>query len=176
MDFPKNGAPMRVPTVHWNQGPGFTFDWTMPLNWFWQELIAQLDDESMKIVVEGEKRKSHGLIGCEIMIRPNSYDHKIAVQESAVAQENRDETLCVWDFIITRFDGSKIRLHPQRITPDVETFSAEGPTEQVPLPKKGHGQSDGPGTFRHFVNTQTQGNLKFDPKKGKGLSPYKKKN
>ena len=100
----------------------------MPLSWFWQELIAQLDDESMKIVVEGENRKSHGLIGCGVMIRPSSYDHRLAVQESAVAQKNRDETLCVWDFIITRFDGSKIRLHPQRTKPDVEAFSAEGTT------------------------------------------------
>ena len=176
MDFPRNGAPMRVPTVHWNKGPGFTFDWDMPLSWLWQELIAQLDDESMKIVVEGENRKSHGLIGCAIMVRPNSYDHRMVVQESAVAQQNRDEMLRVYDFIITRWDGSKIRLHPQRIKPDVETFSGEGPTEQVPLPKKGHGKSDGPGTLQHFVKTQTQRNLKFDPKKGWGLPPYTKKN
>jgi hypothetical protein len=111
---------MRVPTVHWSQGPGFTFDWTMPLNWLWQELIAQLDDESMKIVVEGENCTRHGVIGCSILVRPNSYDHKMVVQESAVAQQNRDETLRVWDFIITRFDGTKVRLHPQRNKASVE--------------------------------------------------------
>ena len=131
---------------------------------------------SMKIVVEGEKGKSHGLIGCSIMSRPNSYDHKRVVQENAVAAEKREQTMRVWDFIITRFDGTKIRLHPQRNKASVEAYSAEGPTEQVPPPKSGHGKSDGPGTFRKYVYTQTQGNLKFDPKKGAGLPPGKKKN
>ena len=148
----------------------------MPLNWLWQELIAQLDDESMKIVVEGENRTSHGVIGCSIMVRPNSYDHTMAVQESAEAQQNREDTLQVYDFIITRWDGSKIRLHPQRIKPDVETFSGEGPTNKFLYPKMGHGKSDGPGTAQHFVKTQAQRKLKFDTNKGWGLPPYQRRN
>ena len=63
-------------TVHWDEGLGFSFDWSKPLSWYWQEMTAQLDVESMKIVVEGGKGKSHGLICCSMMSRPNSYDHK----------------------------------------------------------------------------------------------------
>ena len=101
-------------------------------------MIAQLDVESMKIVAEGGKGKSHGLICCSIISRPNSCDHKGAVEENAVAAEKREQTMRVWDFIITRFDGTKIRLHPQRNKASVEAYSAEGPTEQVHLPKMVH--------------------------------------
>ena len=69
-------------------------------------MIALLDVESMWIDVEGEKGKSHGMIGCALIIRPNSYDHKRSVQEDAVAAENRTQPLRVWDFIIRRFDGT----------------------------------------------------------------------
>ena len=43
----------------------------------------------------------------------------------------------VWGFIITRFGGTKIRLHPQRNKASVEAYSAEGSTEQAHLPKMG---------------------------------------
>ena len=59
------------------------------------------------------------------------------VDENAAAAEKREQTMRVWDFIITRFDGTKIRLHPQRNKASVEAYSAEGPTEQVHLPKWG---------------------------------------
>ena len=39
-------------------------------------MIAQLSVESMRIIVEGEKGKSGGLIGCALTVRNNSYDHK----------------------------------------------------------------------------------------------------
>jgi hypothetical protein len=51
-------------------------------------MIALLDVESMRIDVEGEKGKSHDMIGCALIIRPNSYDHTRAVPENAVAAEN----------------------------------------------------------------------------------------
>ena len=175
IEFPSDGAPLHVATVHWDEGLGLSSDWSKPLSWYWQEMIAQLDAESMKIVVEGEKGKSHGLIGCSIMSRPSSYDHTRAVEGNAVAAENREQTMRVWDFIITRFDGTKIRLHPQRNEASVEAYSAEGPTEQAHLPKMGHA-TNGPGTFRKYVYTQNQRNLKFDPKKGWGLPPHTKKN
>ena len=69
-------------------------------------MIALLDAESMWIDVEGEKGKRHGMIGCALLIRPNSYDHKRSVQEDAVAAENRTQPLRVWGFIIRRFDGT----------------------------------------------------------------------
>ena len=72
----------------------------------WQEMIALLDVESMWIDVEGEKGKSHGMICCALLIRPNSYDHKRSVQEDAVAAENRTQPLRVWGFIFRRFDGT----------------------------------------------------------------------
>ena len=142
----------------------------------WQEMIALLDAESMRIDVEGEKGKSHGMIGCALISRPNSYDHKRSVQEDAVAAENRTEPLRVWGCLIRRFDGTAIRLHPQRNTHLVESYSAAGPPEQVVSPARGYGQSDGRGAFQKYTNLQTRGCLKLDPRKGAGLTPHKKTN
>ena len=60
-------------------------DWNVP--WSWHEMVAQLDDASMRLVVCGPEGRSRGLVGCSFAARPGSYDHK-------------------------REDGSRIRLHP----------------------------------------------------------------
>ena len=88
------------------------------------------------------------------------------------AEEKRREVkLPAWDFVIERSDGTALRLHPQRSTPKVETFSVDGPPEPVEPPSNGHGGSWGPGTYSHFKNAQTELVLHFDPNKGLGLQP-----
>ena len=88
-------------------------------------------------------------------------------------RERRDVKLPVWDFVIERSDGTALRLHPQRTKTTVETFSVDGPPEPVEPPSNGHGGSWGPGTYSHFKNVQTELVLRFDPKKGLGLQPFK---
>ena len=44
--------------------------------WSWLEMLAQLDEDSMAFVVQGEDNRSRGLVGCDIAMRPGSYDHK----------------------------------------------------------------------------------------------------
>ena len=138
----------------------------------WQEMIALLDAESMWIDVEGEKGKSHGMIGCALFIRPNSYDHKRSVQEDAVAAENRTQSLRAWGFIIRCFDSTS-------------DFSAPPAAQYGPRggilcrrsyrtssnTQKGYGQSDGPGTFRKYTyNYANPRELEARPQEGRGSS------
>ena len=48
-----------------------------------------MDDESMRIVVEGEKSKSGGLIGCALMVKNNSCDHKRHAAAVVVAAKGK---------------------------------------------------------------------------------------
>jgi len=42
--------------------------------WFWQEMVAQMDDESMRKVVQGLDNRSRGLTSCRLQ-ETDKYDH-----------------------------------------------------------------------------------------------------
>ena len=63
---------------------------------------------------------------------------------------------------VTRVDGSAVRLHPHWSKTAVESDAVEGHAEEVEIPAHGLGESDGPGTYRHFKDLGTQRMLKFD--------------
>ena len=71
----------------------------------------------------------------------------------------------IWDFVLTREDGSALRLHPQWKGMEVETFAPEGHATEVGIPRAGLGNSDGPGTFRRYKEIGMDGTLKFDAHK-----------
>ena len=122
--------------------------------WSWWELVAQLDDESLEYVVQ-DGDSSRGLIACEVRPRPNSYDHKRQVQRTDVPQ------LREWDFVLIRSDATAVRLHPGWSTTKIPTFAVEGHTAPVEIPRSGLGRSDGPGTFRHYMQIGQERTLKF---------------
>ena len=131
-------------------------------------MIAQLDDDSIVTLCTGLDGRSCGLVDCTFEPRPNSYDHKR--QYSLKPTEKGDLAragvkLPIWDFVIYRDDGSRIRLHPQWSTMKVETYTAAGHDEPVQPPAKGLGQSDGPGTFKYYKDTGCQMMLRFDASK-----------
>ncbi len=159
-----NNTPVAVAaTVHDPKGTGFHFDESKVVGWAWQDMVAQLDEASLDAVL-GCSGDSNPILGCSVMPRPKSYDHKMASMRreqglSAVA-DNR-----IWDFVIHRSGGTGIRLHPQRKSTKIETYDIEGHAEEVPLPRKGAGRSDGKGTFRWYKDVGNKMTLKFDPKK-----------
>ena len=79
----------------------------------------------------------------------NSYD--VARHYHITAQESRsaDVQLPVWDFVVSRSDGSAVRLHPSWSNRRVKVFPVEG-HELLVIPM-GLGQSEGAGTFRRYV-------------------------
>ena len=130
----------------------YDFDENLCHGWSWFEMVAQLDAESMAFVVNGADGRSCGLVSCSFALRPNSHHHK----------RHHQLQVRVWDFVLTRVDGSAVRLHPQWSTTAVESYAVEGHAEEVEIPAHGLGESDGPGTYRHFKDVGTQRMLKFD--------------
>ena len=70
-----NSHKAAVAAIEHAPGMSYTLDEGDMREWSWWELVAQLDIESMKYVVE-DGDDSRGLIGCVFRVRPGSYDHK----------------------------------------------------------------------------------------------------
>ena len=169
-----NSQPAAVAAVIWGHGESWDFDRTRMLQWSWQEMVAQLAQDSIGVAVLGEGGRSCGLVGCYLAPRPNSYDHKRHAKLKGEGRPQRDVRLPVWDFVLERSDGTAVRLHPQRSTSFVETFEVEGHAEAVEPPPGGYGGSWGHGTYKHYKQMNTRAPLRFDPNKGSRLFPGKK--
>ena len=152
---------------HDKVGSGYVFDYrpSSLMHWSWHQMVAQLDTRSMKIVVDGPTGRSGGLIGCSLVPRPGSYDH---IRCSKMSEPRR--RLPIWEFVLRRADGSAVRMKPRWGETKIGCQEGRGPwqDEEIPLPKKGVGQSDGPGTYRYYKNLCHSFTLRFDPKKKPG--------
>ena len=157
--FPNDSSVEVAQIIHDKKGPNYTFDATVTTRWWWQEMIAQLDGESMEHVVRGPEGRSGGLVGCSFSARRNSYDHKRA--HAIVAAGGKAQKQLTWDFVVHRADGTGIRLHPSWSSPKVESFDIAGHDSPIAVPAKGSGKSDGPGTFQHYVKLGNSRTLKF---------------
>ena len=133
--------------------------------WSWVSMVAALRDEDLYFVVTGGGH-SRGLVSCEFSPRPNSYD---AASSRALRDQGLDVNvkLPVWDFLVTRDDGSTIRLHPEFTTTKMKTLPGEGHAEEPEIPRKGYGMSSGEGSFLAEINRDVKRIVRFDPKKTK---------
>ena len=122
--------------------------------WSWWEMVAHLDDESLRYVVQDGDR-SRGLVGCEVRRRTGSYDHSRQVKRPGQGPQ-----LTKWDFVLKRSDGTAVRLHPEWSTNKIPTFAVEG-EEVIQIPSAGLGMSDGPGTFRYYKELGQEEELRF---------------
>ena len=157
--------PAAVAAIVHPKGMDYDFDRQVMLEWSWLEMVAQLDRDSMKYVVEGDGG-SRGIIGCEVAIRPGSYDHKRHHKWKTQNDTSRDKTCFpCWDFVIHREDGTGIRLHPNWSNPKVESFALEGFPQQQQPPAQGPGSSEGPGTYARYKMAGVTKVLKFDASK-----------
>ena len=108
--------------------------------WCWPEMVAQLDNESMAYVVYGPNGGGGGLTECWI-----AHDHKRHHELKEERKPLQIVQLRVRDFLINRRDGTPVRLRPQCITTNVDTFVGEGHEAEVETPAHGPGESDGMG-------------------------------
>ena len=157
-----NTEPIAVAGIIKGDGMDFDLDENSSYLWSWFEMVAQLNADSMAFVVNGDDGRSCGLVSCSFAPRPNSYDHKRHNQLRLAGKPKKDAKLRVWDFVLTRADGSAVRLHPQWSTKAVDSYAVEGHAEEVKIPVHGLGESDGRGTYKHFKDLGTQRMLKFD--------------
>ena len=136
-------------------GPKFWFEETDMRVWSWWEMVAQMNEESIRYVCE-DGDSSRGLVGCECRPRVGSYDHSRQVQP---AYGDRAQLRC-WDFILRRSDGTAVRLHPEWSKNTIPTFEVEG-QEETEIPRNGLGRSDGRYTFKYYKEVGRQRMLRF---------------
>ena len=130
--------------------------------------------EAMSSQLAGQQHgRSRGLVGCRLAPRPGSYDHKRHHKLATEGVDTKAVRLPVWDFLLQREDGTGMRLHPQRSTTAIETFEDAGHRNPIDIPRRGHGTSDGRGTYRRYVALQTLESLRFDHRIGAGPWPPK---
>jgi hypothetical protein len=147
----------RVAAVVHGSGTDFAFDQDSIREWYWLELVAQLDEESRNIVF-GE---SDELVACSFAVRPKSYDHQR--QSHHRSRGDTMPKLPIWDFVIHRMDGTYIRLHPHWNDLKVDAFRAAGFEEDVEPPQKGLGAADYKGHFAEYRRKMNDGIvLRFD--------------
>ena len=163
-----NDGPMQVPICDHPQGMSWAFDTTRTKPWRWQEMVAQLDFESTRHVVEGpqvDDLKSMTvvagtcekpcLIGC-YLAKTDKYDHK---RHSAL----RDNvTYHIWDFVLVRNNGTTICLHPDFASTTITSYEGDAPSDHE-VPASGKGGTSGPGTYKCVRWQDNEKTLSFDP-------------
>ena len=142
------------------RGMQFSFK-TDRVQWSWLDMIAQLDEPSMRYVVNGDDSRGSGcgVTECWFTPRPGSYDHALQHANKDAGRETWESS--IWDFVIKRADGTGVRLHPQWKTNEIMTFPEEGHWLQVQPPDQGPGHSAGKGTYKMYKELSSQKKLKF---------------
>ena len=104
----------RVPKPACKKGAFYQFDHGSAPDhrWSWHELVAQLDDESLLKVVEGNDR-SHGLVAC--MVRESARaDRRRRPKDENAKRDGQGTTLLYhWEVAFLRADGTVAFLKPE---------------------------------------------------------------
>ena len=158
-----NVVPEDVAVVVHGERTNFDFDPTKIVKWAWWEMIGQLRDDDIRYVVGGSSGDCQ-LRECSLQVRPNSYD--VARHYHIERQERRcaDVQLPVWDFVVSRSDGTALRLHPSWSDRRVKVFLVIG-HEVLVIPIGGLGKSEGSGTFKRYLQQDMVKEVRFDSAK-----------
>ena len=139
--------PYPVLTVRRDKGPAFSMvEPQQP--WSWRKMLNRFDDATLTRII------GPGVTG--IFCLPmhsagaSSYDHRREHFARHGGVRFADAApVPVWDFVIHRGDGERVRLRPNQTQKKVSisTFGAPLPTA-ADGPEAGRGLSDGRGTFK----------------------------
>ena len=145
-----NLDPFEVYTLH--RTVGMEYELQQPGQpWSWRRMLAGFNDATLERIVGPGVRR----IVC--MSITGSYDHK---RHHAARLANRqyppDAPVPVWDFVVERTDGTRVRFHAGQTKRKVEIADYDFALERDG-PAAGRGQSDGPGTYRAMLaNTHNE--------------------
>ena len=153
-----------IPMIDHPKGTSFSFDYTRTRLWAWQQMVAQLHEDSMRLVVEGSGiNRSRGIIGCSLQ-QTDAYDHKRHHADKKNGTEVEGKMYHIWDFVLTRDDHSYVALHPNYSNTKVEC-KVHWPRFDGELPATGKGGTSGPGTFSYFIKKDVDTHVRFDANK-----------
>ena len=113
-------------------------------------MIAMLDDESMRKVVQGPDNRSRGLVSCRIQ-KTDQVDHNRYFNlPRGIPGDEQAYEFMVWDFVLTRDDESEVSLHPSLSENKLDCINGVRGTDRE-VPKTGLDGSSGPSTFKHSL-------------------------
>ena len=118
--------------------------------WSWRQMLAALSPKVKESVLGSELVLGVVRIICQPVL--GSYDHKrwhVALHLGRPYGE--DALVPVWDFVITRTDGTMVRFHTNYSNNKVEVAKVCATKELPKPPRKGKGRSDGRGTYRRIA-------------------------
>jgi len=128
-----NGNPIGEPTIDWH----------------WQELVAQLDDESLDQVVEGQSAemmdpltRSRGLVSCKLQKAAETDKWNGGL----VTPNGR------WYFVLVRDNGTEVWLHPEYNSTQVECLEPGDSVWRPDLPLCPHVREFGYPFCKHCWN------------------------
>ena len=153
-------------------------------------MIAQLDEESMHVVLHGAHaddrgrsggsdldrnggsssqdniRRSRGVIGCWLIMMPR-IDHKreyAAIEARKLVADPADVgILQTWDFMLKRSNGTVCFLHPEQT--DIKVAFHEGvPPESLTIPERPWGEN-GPHYFQNAIRKGVSKSFRFAHKR-----------
>ena len=144
-------------------------------------MIAQLDEESMDVVLHGDPAadrdrsggsdqdnipRSHGVIGCWLMMMPwidHKRDYAAREAKKLLADVADVGILQTWDFMLKRDNGTVCFLHPQ--STDISVAFHEGvPPESLTIPERSWG-ANGPHYFQNAIRKGVSKSLMFAHKR-----------
>ena len=119
--------------------------------WSWKQFLLGLKSGDFQAAV------GSGIVGLAAFATPNSYDHnRHHAQKKHGFEEIPDGVRApIWDFKITRSDGSEVLLHPRwrgnqvGLAPFTDEVAAA--RADVHPPKLVLGGTEGPGTFQRYL-------------------------
>ena len=164
-----NEAPMLIAKcIHYDKSPAFKFDETVMRPWRWQEMLAQLDDESLRHVIFGSHRaavaEEQYIIQCSAQ-KTNAPDIKLA-RAFKNFEDQYPSGANLWHFVLTRDDFTKIAIHPNFKDTKVGSYEDNDRTALVrvdtEMPRKGIAESNGPRTFTYFKDKPYDKSLRLD--------------
>ena len=164
-----NEAPMLIAKcIHYDKSPAFKFDETVMRPWRWQEMLAQLDDESLRHVIFGSHRaavaEEQYIIQCSAQ-KTNAPDIKLA-RAFKDFEDQYPSGANLWHFVLTRDDFTKIAIHPNFKDTKVGSYEDNDRTALVrvdtEMPRKGIAASNGPGTVAYVKNKPYEKYLRLD--------------
>ena len=141
---------IQIGVIERNTGMEYAFKENERQPWSWRQMLAGLSPAAKDLVLGANATLGVVRITCQPV--PGSYDHKRWHAARHIGRPYAaDAEVRVWDFFVTRTDGTTVRFHTNYKDKKVQVASVDG--AQTPLqlpgpPQKGKGKSDGPGTYR----------------------------
>ena len=148
--------PYQIGVLQKNTGMAYQFTEGETQPWSWRQMLAALNARAKALVLGSNPTLDVVRITCGPVA--GSYDHKRwnAARMLGLPYDG-DASVPVWDFFVTRSDGTTVRFHTNLNNNKVEVAMVDGASANLVLPqppRAGKGRSDGPGTYKR----QTRGN------------------